>query len=297
MNYFSVKFLGIVSALTAVTIWALFLLGTRWGVRGNFSVEEILLLRLFSAAVITAPLMLKHGVLLRGQSLVGTFMLTLGSSAVFPYFVSLGLSFASASDAGALAPGMLPFWTALFSWLILGESISRIRFLGLLIILFGATLIGVWQIVGKVEPDAWKGHLLFLLGAGLFSIYTVYFRKSGLSPMHGLVIGLFWGTLVFVPILVFSGNVSFNSVSTYQILNMSILQGVLNAVVALLLYSTAIRSIGTAEAGAFGALTPIFALLGGVIFLGETFTLMTTFGVALVAVGVVMASGTFEKQY
>ena len=297
MNYISAKFLGIISALTAVTIWALFLIGTRWGVSGNFSVEEILLLRLFSAALITTPLMLKHGVLLRGQSLIGTFMLTLGSSAVFPYFVSLGLSFASASDAGALAPGLLPFWTALFSWLILGELISKIRLVGLAIILLGATLVGVWQIVGNAEPDAWKGHLLFLLGAGLFSIYTVYFRKSGLSPVRGLVIGLFWGTLVFVPILILSGNVSFYSVSAYQIFNMSILQGVLNAVVALLLYSIAIRSIGAAEAGAFGALTPILALLGGAVFLGETFTLIASFGVVLVALGVVMASGVFDKQY
>ena len=297
MNSTSAKFLGIISALTAVTIWALFLIGTRWGVSGNFSVEEILLLRLFSAALITTPLMLKHGVLLRGQSLIGTFMLTLGSSAVFPYFVSLGLSFASASDAGALAPGLLPFWTALFSWLILGELISKIRLVGLAIILLGDTLVGLWQIVGNAEPDAWKGHLLFLLGAGLFSIYTVYFRKSGLSPVRGLVIGLFWGTLVFVPILILSGNVSFYSVSAYQIFNMSILQGVLNAVVALLLYSIAIRSIGAAEAGAFGALTPILALLGGVVFLGETFTLTASFGVVLVAFGVVMASGVFDKQY
>jgi len=252
---------------------------------------------LFSAALITTPLMLKHGVLLRGQSLIGTFMLTLGSSAVFPYFVSLGLSFASASDAGAIAPGLIPFWTALFSWLILGELISKIRLVGLAIILLGATLVGVWQIVGNAEPDAWKGHLLFLLGAGLFSIYTVYFRKSGLSPVRGLVIGLFWGTLVFVPILILSGNVSFYSVSAYQIFNMSILQGVLNAVVALLLYSIAIRSIGAAEAGAFGALTPILALLGGVVFLGETFTPTASFGVVLVAFGVVMASGIFDKQH
>ena len=296
MNYFSTRFLGIVSALTAVTIWALFLLGTRWGVSGDFSVEEVLLLRLSSAAIITIPLMLKHGVLIRGQNLIGTFMLTLGSSAVFPYFVSLGLSYAPASDAGALAPGMLPFWTALFSWLILGELISRMRLAGLALILSGASLVGLWQILGNAEPNAWKGHSLFLLGAGLFAIYTVYFRKSGLSPAHGLVIGLFWGTLAFVPFLILSGKVSFSSVSVYQIVNMSILQGVLNAVVALLLYSIAIHRIGTAEAGAFGALTPILALLGGAVFLGETVTIIKTLGVVLVALGVVMASGIFEKK-
>lgn len=288
--------MGIVSVLTAVTLWAIFLLGTRWGVSGNFSVEEVLLLRLLTATVITVPFMIKLGVLVRGQGVVSIFMLTLGSSAVFPYLISLGLFYASASDAGAMAPGMLPFWTALFSWLILGEVVNRIRLLGLAIILSGALLVGLWQMVSGSEPDAWKGHLLFLLGAGSFSIYTIYFRQSGLSPLHGLVIGLFWGTLTFVPFLILSGNISFSEVSWYQIANMSILQGVLNAVVALLLYSIAVRQIGTAQAGAFGALTPILALLGGAIFLNETVTMIKTFGVVLVASGVLMASGVFEKK-
>ena len=127
MKYISKGFLGTASALTAVTIWAVFLLGTRWGVSGNFSVEEILILRLLSATIITIPVMIKLGVLVYGQGLISTLMLTLGSSAVFPYFVSLGLYYASASDAGAIAPGMLPFWAALFSWLILGELVSRGR--------------------------------------------------------------------------------------------------------------------------------------------------------------------------
>lgn len=288
--------MGIVSVLTAVTLWAIFLLGTRWGVSGNFSVEEVLLLRLLTATVITVPFMIKLGVLVRGQGVVSIFMLTLGSSAVFPYLISLGLFYASASDAGAMAPGMLPFWTALFSWLILGEVVNRIRLFGLAIILSGALLVGLWQMVSGSEPDAWKGHLLFLLGAGSFSIYTIYFRQSGLSPLHGLVIGLFWGTLTFVPFLILSGNISFSEVSWYQIVNMSILQGVLNAVVALLLYSIAVRQIGTAQAGAFGALTPILALLGGAIFLNETVTMIKTFGVVLVASGVLMASGVFEKK-
>ena len=288
--------MGIVSVLTAVTLWAIFLLGTRWGVSGNFSVEEVLLLRLLTATVITVPFMIKLGVLVRGQGVVSIFMLTLGSSAVFPYLISLGLFYASASDAGAMAPGMLPFWTSLFSWLILGEVVNRIRLFGLAIILSGALLVGLWQMVSGSEPDAWKGHLLFLLGAGSFSIYTIYFRQSGLSPLHGLVIGLFWGTLTFVPFLILSGNISFSEVSWYQIANMSILQGVLNAVVALLLYSIAVRQIGTAQAGAFGALTPILALLGGAIFLNETVTMIKTFGVVLVASGVLMASGVFEKK-
>ena len=77
---------------------------------------------------------------------------------------------------------------------------------------------------------------------------------------------------------------------------MSIMQGLLNAVLAVLLYSIAIRQIGPAQAGAFGALTPVLALLGGAVFLGEQVTIVKTLGIVLVAFGVLMASGAFEKK-
>ncbi|MAI58847.1 MAG: hypothetical protein CML56_07710 [Rhodobacteraceae bacterium] len=295
MKYHSPRLVGISTALAAVTIWAVFLLGTRWGVRGIFTVEEILFLRLLSGALITIPFMIKLGVFVRNQGLIGTLMLTIGSSAVFPYFVSLGLFYAPASDAGAIAPGMLPFWTVLFSWILLGEVVSNRRIMGLGFILFGALVVGLWQIVSGPESGVWKGHLLFLLGAGLFSVYTIHFRRSGLSPTHGLVISLFWGTITFLPILTLSGNIDFQEVNWYDILNMSILQGLLNAVLALLFYSIAVQQIGTAQAGAFGALTPILALIGGVLFLEEAITLTKTVGVCLVAFGVLLASGVFEK--
>jgi drug/metabolite transporter (DMT)-like permease len=296
MNNMRPHVLGVASALAAVTIWAVFLLGTRFAVSGNFSVEEVLVLRLITASVITLPFMIKLGVLLRGQSLIATLMLTLGGSALFPYVLSSGLFYASASDAGALAPGILPFWTALFSWFIIGEMPTRPRLIGLAFILAGALLVGLWQIITGSDPDAWKGHLLFLLGACLWSIYSIYFRQSGLSPVHGLVIGLFWGTLGLVPFLLSTGNVSFSNVGAYEIVMMSLLQGVLIAVVALILYSIAVRQLGAAQTAAFGALTPVLALIGGAVFLDETITIVGTLGVSLVAFGVLMASGSLERK-
>ena len=119
MTFSNGKKLGYVSALTAISIWAVFLLGTMFAVSRNFTVEEVMALRLMTAAIVTIPIMLKLGVALRGQGLLGTVMLTLGGSAIFPYIIAEGLYYASVSDAGALAPGTLPFWAALFSFLIL----------------------------------------------------------------------------------------------------------------------------------------------------------------------------------
>ena len=286
---------GVIAALATVTIWAAFLIGTRFAVSGNLTVDEVLILRLVPAFVIMLPLMFKLGVIVRGKSFLSLLMIALGASAVFPYLISSGVYYAPASDAGALAPGMLPFWTALFAFIITGEKPSRIRFFGLVIILLGAFLVGSYAIFSSSGQNTWKGHLLFLAGSGMWSIYSVYFRQSGIDPLTGLVFGLFWGSALIIPLLVLFGNVTFERASIFDIFSMIILQGLLIAIVAMLLYNFAIRQLGPSQTAAFGALTPILALIGSFIFLGETITILKSIGIFTVAVGVVLASGIMEK--
>ena len=288
-------FLGVLAALATVTIWAAFLIGTRFAVSGNLTVDEVLVLRLIPAFLIMVPLMFKLGVIIKGQSIFSVLMIALGATAVFPYLISTGVYYAPASDAGALAPGMLPFWTALFAFLITGEKPSKIRLIGLLIILLGAFLVGFYSILSSSDENTWKGHFLFLAGSGMWSIYSVYFRQSGIDPLTGLVFGLFWGTAVVIPLLLLFGDVSFEKATFLDILSMIILQGLLIAIFAMLLYNFAIRQLGPAQTAAFGALTPILALVGGFVFLGETITLLKTVGIFVVAIGVVLASGILEK--
>ena len=287
--------LGVLAALATVTIWAAFLIGTRFAVSGNLTVDEVLVLRLVPAFLIMIPLMLKLGVIIKGQSIFSILMIALGATAIFPYLISTGVYYAPASDAGALAPGMLPFWTALFAFLITGEKPSKIRLIGLIIILLGALLVGSYSILSSSGQNTWKGHFLFLTGAGMWSVYSVYFRQSGIDPLTGLVFGLFWGTAVVIPLLVVFGDVSFEKASTFDIFSMIILQGLLIAILAMLLYNFSIRQLGPAQTAAFGALTPILALIGSFIFLGETITLLKSVGIFIVAVGVVFASGILEK--
>ena len=226
--------------------------------------------------------MLKLGVIVKGQSIFGLLMIALGATAFFPYLISTGVFYAPASDAGALAAGMLPFWTALFAFIITGEKPSRMRFLGLLIILLGAVLVGSYSILASNDQNTWKGHLLFLAGSGMWSIYSVHFRQSGIKPLAGLLLLLF-------------GDVSFEKASNFDIFSMIILQGLLIAILAMLFYNFAIRQLGSAQTAAFGALTPILALVGGFLFLGETITPFKSIGIFIVAVGVVLASGIMEK--
>jgi drug/metabolite transporter (DMT)-like permease len=223
-------------------------------------------------------------------------MLMVGASAVFPYVVSKGLAFAPASDGGALAPGMLPFWAALAAFALAGEVPGPRRRIGLAMILLGALLVSLWPILQGGSDGAWRGHLMFLGGSGLWAIYSVVFRQSGLSPVHGLVIGLFWGTLAAIPVLLLSGNVSFARVAWTDLWIMVVIQSFIIGILAMVLFSYAVKLLGAAQSSAFGALTPLLALMGGVVFLGETVTALKVFGVILVAVGVFLASGILRKN-
>ena len=78
---------------------------------------------------------------------------------------------------------------------------------------------------------------------------------------------------------------------------MAFLQGILIAVLALVLYSVAVREIGAAQTAAFGALTPLLSLTGGIILLNESIFFTTIFGIILVTIGVLMASGIFERDH
>ncbi len=296
MPWLDDRYLGIIVALMTVSIWAVFIVATRFSVSTNFTVEEILFLRLVPSTLIMAPFMIKYDLIPRGLSWLKAGMLMIGASAVFPYIVSSGLSFAPASDGGVLAPGMLPFWTALAAFLILGEKLDQVRRAGLFVILIGALLVGLWQILFNSDEGVWRGHILFLIGSGLFAVYSVIFRQSGLTPLHGLLIGLFWGTLFIIPILLLTGKVNFNNVSPLDIGITIVIQSLIIGILATILFNYGVRLIGASEMGAFGALTPILAMLGGIIFLNEIVPAIKMVGIFLVAIGVFLASGILKLK-
>ena len=290
------RYLGVTVAFMTVSIWAVFIVATRYSVSTTFTVEEVLFLRLVPSTIIMAPFMIKYDLIPRGLSWLKAGMLMIGASAIFPYIVSSGLSFAPASDGGVLAPGMLPFWTALAAFLILGEKLDNVRRTGLFVILVGALLVGLWQILFNSDEGVWRGHILFLIGSGLFAIYSVIFRQSGLTPLHGLLIGLFWGTLFITPILLLTGRVTFSNVSAIDIGITIVIQSLIIGILATILFNYGVRLIGASEMGAFGALTPILAMLGGIMFLNETVPATKMVGIFLVAIGVFLASGILKQK-
>ena len=136
----------------------------------------------------------------------------------------------------------------------------------------------------------------FLLGRDYLPSIQLFFRQSGLTPLHGLVIGLFWGTLFITPLLLLTGRVNFNDVSAFDIGITIVIQSLIIGILATILFNYGVRLIGASEMGAFGALTPILAMLGGIMFLEETVPAIKMIGIFLVAIGVFLASGILKHK-
>jgi hypothetical protein len=68
MNFFTTWAFGLLAAISTVMIWAAFMLITRSAVQSNFTVEEILVLRLIPGVIVMIPVMWKLGVMPIGQS-------------------------------------------------------------------------------------------------------------------------------------------------------------------------------------------------------------------------------------
>ena len=92
-----------------------------------------------------------------------------------------------------------------------------------------------------------------------------------------------------------TGNVTFANSGTSSIIVMIVLQSFVIGILATIFFNYAVKILGAAETGAFGALTPILALVGGIFLLDEPFEPFKIFGVTLVAFGVLLASGLLDK--
>lgn len=182
------------------------------------------------------------------------------------------------------------------AYFITGERPGNLALIGLGLILAGVLMVGLWSSLFALNVTVFKGYLLFFAGAGLFSVYAVIYRQSGITAIHGLVIGLFWGALLVGPGLLLTGQVPFAHANLNEIFYMLILQGVIIAILALLLFNLAVRLLGAPQAAAFGALTPVLAMLGGVWFLEESISVVKIVGVIIVSSGVFLASGVVSAR-
>ncbi len=252
---------------------------------------DITALRFGVGGTILLPLLVRSG--LRGLRVWRALALACGAGAPYALLTAGGLEFAPAGHMGVITPSCMLLCSTLGSALVLGDKLTPARVLGVATIFSGLVLLG-WDGLANRGELTWLGDAMFLTGGVFWASYTVGSRAWRVEPLQATTIVAVLSLLLYTPVYVALAGARLADAPLRDVLIQAVFQGVLSAVVALLLYTRAVALLGAARGAVFAALVPSFSLLLAVPVLGEVPTLLQIAGVMLVTAGMLFALGLHD---
>ena len=281
---------GALYGLAAVCIWAAFIVVSRLGVRTSLTPWDVAAIRFAVAGLLLLPYVMRKGFALERLGWVGLAAIVAGCGAPMVLLVNAGLLFAPAAHAGALFPGVMPLMVAILAAAMLSEAFTSRKRLGFGLIATGAIGI-VWGTGGSIGTAQTAGHLLFLAAGLAWACYTIAMRAARLDGLHAAAIAAVGSLLLFLPLYAHIAGASVFRAPLFDIAVQAIVQGLLTAIVALLLYGRMVAIFGASRGAAFVALTPAMTALMAIPVLGEWPSAIDGAAIAAISIGVYLVSG------
>ena len=281
---------GALCGLAAVSIWAGWIVVARLGLKTSLTPWDIAALRFGVAGVLLIPFVLRRGLGLGRLGWIGLAAVVLGGGAPV-LLANLGLLFAPAAHAGALFPGVMPLMVAVLATAVLGEAFTATKKAGFALILSGALGIA-WSADGAIGWQQSIGHALFLGSALAWACYTVAMRRARLDGLHAAAIAAVGALLLYVPVYyLFVAGASLAEAPWGDIALQAFVQGLLTAIISLILYGHAVSILGASSGAAFAALCPAMTALMAIPILAEWPTAIDWIAIVLISLGVYVVSG------
>lgn len=280
---------GALYGLAAVSIWSGWIVVARLGLRSSLTPWDIAVLRFGVAGALMLPFVLSRGFAIDRLGWIGLAAIVFGGAA--PVFLAnTGLLFAPAAHAGALFPGVMPLLVALLAAVLLKEEFTTPKKIGFALILPGVFIIA-WGSGGELGSMQNVGHCLFLAAGLAWAFYTVALRKARLDGLHAAAISAVGSMALYLPVFAVLPRGNLATVPFGDIALQAFVQGVLTAIVSLLLYGRAVSILGASSGAAFAALCPAMTAVLAIPILGEWPAMHDWAAVGLISVGVYIVSG------
>ena len=281
---------GALYGLAAASIWSGWIVVARLGLRTSLTPWDIAALRFSVGGLLLLPHLLRNGFAIDRLGWLGLAAIVVGCGAPMVLLVNAGLLFAPAAHAGGLFSGVVPLMVALLAVPILHETFSSAKRIGFVMLLAGVIGI-VWSADGTIGTRQNIGHALFIGGAFLWAGYTVAMRRARLEGLHAAAIAAVGTLVLYLPIYAVVGGTSLFKAPLTDIALQAFVQGVLTAVVSLVLYGRAVSILGASGGAAFPALCPAMTAVLAIPILGEWPTALDWIAIIPISVGVYVVSG------
>ena len=183
-----------------------------------------------------------------------------------------------------------PMFGLLLGAAFAGERITAGKLVGLVVGVAGVALVArLGAFEGSPEPMLGWAIAACLGAAFAYGLTGVYIKRRGAGvPSRGIAVGAqLCGALALAPFLPLVPPVSMPDAAVLA--NLAAL-GILASAIALILYFRLITDIGATRALTVTYLIPLFALMWGALFLGETLTAPMIAGGVLILAGTVLVT-------
>lgn len=278
--------LGVGWAVIAIAVWSGSLVMLRLGVTTSLNAYDLTALRFGVAAVILAPVALRRGSGADRLRTGGLIAMVVAFGAPYILLVSLAMTTAPASVAGALNPGTMAISSVLLGRAIFGDMIGIARFMGLLVTLAGIVL---FTFAGGLVGT---GHLI-LIGTGvMWASYGLIVRRAAVPALNATAIVAVGSAVFYLPVYLIALPKQVLAAPLADVLVQAGFQGVLVSVVAIYAFNRSNELLGPLAGATLPALIPVVTLGLGSFVLGETAdpgqvvsAVLVTLGLVLILVG------------
>jgi drug/metabolite transporter (DMT)-like permease len=186
-----------------------------------------------------------------------------------------------------------PMMIIVFAVLLYHMRISVRQWIGVALSLVGMLLLIARADINVLLNVEFNGGDLWALTAVLcWSLYVAGLRTMPLSdrPFLQTAAVTFFGEVLMLPWFVWDSTTRPAFEVTWDAVLAALYLGVIASVIALWLWVRALTLLGPARGGPFAHLLPVFGILLGIAFLGETLFSYHIVGIALIALGIYLTS-------
>lgn len=222
------------------------------------------------------------------------FLSGLGASGVFFYniFFLFGLQRVEAGR-GALVVALSPVFIALVDWLVFKAKPTLIKLLGIGLALIGSLLVVTnGQLSHILAGEAGFGECLLIGSVLSWVVYTYIIRacQTELSSLEMAFGGCLTGWMMLTALALYGGTLFAFDYLTWRGISSIMFLGIFGSAIAFMWYSDGISRIGTTMTAAFINLVPVFAVLLGMLLLGERLGAAALTGGTCIIVGVILTN-------
>lgn len=285
----SKPFFGYLFAAGTVLVWSSYFVSLRLGALSPLAQIDLALLRFSVPALLLLPWFVSG--LKQYKSIPVRYLLGIMLAGGLPFFwlSASAMNSTSVMAGSTIIPGAAPFFVSLIAAVFLRQTIGSQRKFGLSLIVVGIVFFLTTQ---HQNTSGGLSPLLVLLAcAGLWAIFTVSVKQSGLKPLHVAALAATPnGLLIAIAAGLANQPLTFMHLEINELLTQVVIQSLAVGICSGLLYSSAIRHLGAERTSAIGSLTPVIASLFGYLLLQEALDTLPLIGLTLTAAGVSFAS-------